>query len=539
MKTVIIIGGGISGLTASHELLKLNYNVILLERNDIVGGLARTYQDEKKKICPIEYSWRAYGNYYHNTYNIMKEIPYKNGYVIDNLVPVNTLGKIQNCNNDNNYINQEHTQKLRFQDYIILLPYLFKYLSSCQERNIVNFSPINYRKFLETKHISKKGIDRLGKMIGPFWGMDYNNASLYDIFQTIEMILSNEEKKLSYNITKYPTNYAWFDPWIIYLKKKGLDLRVNNKVSKITIQNGKIQKITVLDKTKKKYSDIYGDYYINCTGPEVLEELLKPYQKNKIIQPLYHNIKNVALHGYQIQMSVYFYLDRQIGLKPGFLYLPNSPWLLIIIPYSKVWGNNHLRQFCKPQIKEVVSVGICQPYEKGLFIKKKWENCTEEEIKIETWYQMVNDSQFKNVLCLEGDITDIQILDFNIWNSYEFNNGYLKTFEPKWSNNVNTIQYRPNSITPVNNLIIGGSYSNTTIGLYSMEGAVESGKNAAVALCKIDNKHHNIILIKKRRSRIFRPFQKIDKLLYTTYYGYNMIIALVIILLIIIIWKKS
>jgi len=50
MKHVIIIGGGIAGLTTAHELVEQNYRVTLIERNKIVGGMARTVQDSSKKI---------------------------------------------------------------------------------------------------------------------------------------------------------------------------------------------------------------------------------------------------------------------------------------------------------------------------------------------------------------------------------------------------------------------------------------------------------------------------------------------------------
>ena len=73
MKHIIIIGGGISGLTAAHELVEQGYKVTILERNAHVGGLARTYQKENV-MCPYEYSWRAYGKWYHNVYDIMKRI---------------------------------------------------------------------------------------------------------------------------------------------------------------------------------------------------------------------------------------------------------------------------------------------------------------------------------------------------------------------------------------------------------------------------------------------------------------------------------
>lgn len=47
--TVVIIGGEIAGMTVSHELINLGYNIILLERNDIVGGQARTKQSKTPK----------------------------------------------------------------------------------------------------------------------------------------------------------------------------------------------------------------------------------------------------------------------------------------------------------------------------------------------------------------------------------------------------------------------------------------------------------------------------------------------------------
>ncbi len=47
---VIIIGGGISGLTAAWELTKRGYKVMLLERREVLGGLARSTQLNGKFI---------------------------------------------------------------------------------------------------------------------------------------------------------------------------------------------------------------------------------------------------------------------------------------------------------------------------------------------------------------------------------------------------------------------------------------------------------------------------------------------------------
>lgn len=45
-----IIGGGISGLTAAYELIKLGHRVTLLEREEVVGGLARSVRVGERYI---------------------------------------------------------------------------------------------------------------------------------------------------------------------------------------------------------------------------------------------------------------------------------------------------------------------------------------------------------------------------------------------------------------------------------------------------------------------------------------------------------
>ena len=54
MNNVVVIGGGIAGMTVSHELINLGYDVTLIERNDIVGGLARTKQSKTPKKIDIK-----------------------------------------------------------------------------------------------------------------------------------------------------------------------------------------------------------------------------------------------------------------------------------------------------------------------------------------------------------------------------------------------------------------------------------------------------------------------------------------------------
>jgi 15-cis-phytoene desaturase len=530
---VIIIGAGISGLTSAHELIKYGYNVTVIERNSIVGGLARTYQNKINKICPIEYSWRAYGKWYQNVFHTMNEIPFNNNETVFNQL-VELQGGEKTCDKKTpNYAKTLTYMSLN--DSLKLLPYLIIYLISCDKRNIQMFSSINIRLFLKKLNISKSAEDAIGKIVGPYLGFDYHHASLYDLLYTFEMIANNSDPKYNFSITKYPTNFAWFDPWVKILKQKGVKFYLDTEVKNININNNKINYLTIYNKKTGHYKKINAHYYINCTGPEILYKLLKPYKT--YYNSFYNMIHNVCKFGYQIQLSIYFYIDKNIFLekKNTLSYLPNTPWLLMVLPTGHIWGDDFLKNHCNHNIKEVLSVGICEPYVNGNLIKKPWSKCNIDEIKIETWNQLINDKDFVDNICIENNdsIDNVNIIDFKMWDSYKFIDGKMTTYEPKWANNVETAKYRPIPISPIDNLIIAGSYTKTSTMCYSMESACESGKLAAITLCNLNNTSNNIYIHKKKKFMLFNGIRYFDLLIYNKKY-HSIYIGLIIILLIVI-----
>lgn len=540
MKHVIIIGGGIAGLTTAHELVEQNYRVTLIERNKIVGGMARTVQDASKKICPYEYSWRAYGQWYQNVYNIMKRIPFNdNETVFDKLVVLQ--GGPKTCSKKIPEYNDTFS-KMPLKDYLTILPILIQFSCSCDERNRKKFSKIGLRDFIHENKLSKEAENLIGKIVGPYLGFDYHHASVYDLLYSGEMMSTNSDKQYDFSITSLPTNYAWFEPWIRFLQSKGVSILMDTEITNLTLNTcNQIDNIRVIDRSVIPHTvqSMHADYYVVCTGPEILKALLHPYKLYKPIQTFYHDIRTVADNGRQIQLSVYYYLDTKIFLenKNTLAYLPNTPWLLMVLPTGHIWGDAYMSKYCDKRIKEVVSVGICEPYVNGLLIKKPWSQCTRDEIRIEAWYQLIHDADFRNNVCVENDrpLDDVSIVQFTMWDSFIYKNGHMDTYEPKWANNVNTVEYRPGPITPMPNLFVAGSYSNTSTGTYSMESAAESGKIAAKAVCKMDRRNENIYLHTKQRYAITYPMRVIDTIFYKKNISYSAFITIII--LFILFWK--
>ena len=75
MKSIVIFGAGIAGLSAAHELAQLGYSVSVCEATDQPGGFFRSSRLSQNNM-PTEYSWHGMGPWYHNTFDLMQHIPF-------------------------------------------------------------------------------------------------------------------------------------------------------------------------------------------------------------------------------------------------------------------------------------------------------------------------------------------------------------------------------------------------------------------------------------------------------------------------------
>jgi len=97
-KKVIILGGGVAGLSAAHELMERGFKVAVYEKGSVPGGKARSFPvpdsgTEGRMGWPAEHGFRFFPRYYRNLPDTMKRIPYaKNPRgVYDNLIQLPRL----------------------------------------------------------------------------------------------------------------------------------------------------------------------------------------------------------------------------------------------------------------------------------------------------------------------------------------------------------------------------------------------------------------------------------------------------------------
>src|ERR1043166_3714286 len=91
MTRVAILGGGVAGLTAAHELAERGFEVVVLEARDIPGGKARSLPvpgsgTGGRADLPAEHGFRFFPGFYQHIPDTMRRIPFgHNATVYENL----------------------------------------------------------------------------------------------------------------------------------------------------------------------------------------------------------------------------------------------------------------------------------------------------------------------------------------------------------------------------------------------------------------------------------------------------------------------
>lgn len=168
---VAIFGGGIAGLTVAHELLLRGFNISLFEKEDILGGMARSRIE--KSGYPSEHSWRGYGPFYKNFFDMIQQIP--NAQHFSETLQFEL------------YKDKKDIKSLTIFDRIFIIYYAVKIWVSDKRREYY-YS----QKLMDTFHVLSEGaFDKLVEFgLGPGLGLDRETTSIVHPF--IPQIISRE-----------------------------------------------------------------------------------------------------------------------------------------------------------------------------------------------------------------------------------------------------------------------------------------------------------------------------------------------------------
>lgn len=312
-KKVIIIGGGVAGMSAAHELIERGFDVQVFEKKvQLPGGKARSVNvpdldaGEHYNPLPGEHGFRFFPGFYKHVIDTMKRIPFpgnKNG-VFDNLVaaphvmlartgydPVVMLDSFPKSFADFKFLlkSLRIPAGLTHDDVEFFAMRVWQLMTSCRARRENDYERMGWWQYTDGAHRDKAYQDLLSQgLTRTLVAARATTASTKtggDIFLQLLFNMANPSVATD-RILNGPTNDQWLFPWHQYLVSKGVDYRFLYDVNKIECTDGKITGVWVykIDADKDIFSEALpeqgplekftADYYICAVPVEVAAPLL-------------------------------------------------------------------------------------------------------------------------------------------------------------------------------------------------------------------------------------------------------------------------
>ena len=523
---VAILGGGVGGLSAAQELAERGYEVEVYERRPGFGGKARSIPVPNsalpgRKPLPGEHGFRFFPSFYKHLPDTMKRIPFAGRSVFDNLVyatrvQIARAGKVtiiepsqfpqtlddwrtvfdSLCSN----LGIPEDEVTFFIDRLLVL------LTTCPERRLAEYENIAWWDFIGANQRSVSYRRYLGEgLTRSLVAMKAEVGST----RTVGYILL----QLLFGVLNFgggfdrllngPTNEAWIDPWLVYLKSLGVNLQGGNLVRSIDLDGQRVAKVMV--EQPGGVSAVTADYYVSALPIEIMAALMTDDIKKAA--PSLANLDKLQTRWMN---GIQFYLHNDVPLVRGHSNYLDSPWALTSVSQRQFWPGLDFSSLGDGQVGGILSVDISDWNAPGIAYGKSALECTAEEIKNEVW------AQLKVHLNNDGieQIKDSNLHSWFLDPDIQFPNPSAVTnLEPLLINPAGSLQYRPEAYTEIPNLFLASDYVRTYTDLATMEAANEAARRSVNAL--IDTSRSNSAkaqLWPFEEPEIFKPMRDYDLL---------------------------
>jgi len=507
MKKVIIIGGGVAGMSAAHELAERGFEVHVYEKNPVYpGGKARSTRVEGTSIngseeLPGEHGFRFFPRFYRHLPDTMSRIPYKNNEngVEDNLVQTS---RMMICSDDRPPIvgidrfprDLDDLRTLVADTHIHLglepgelrffADKLWQLITSCKTRRERDYERISWWDFVDAGNKSEMYQNYLATgLTRSLVALQAQHASTKtggDILLQLLFDIATPGAS-SDRVLNGPTHDVWLGPWLSYLQSMGVDYNFNCVATDLHCVNGMIEKITI--QQGDKTFDVSGDYYIAAVPVEVMAALVVNNKEINAISPAISSIQELK-NDVAWMTGIQFYLNEDIPLTHGHNIFIDSPWAVTAISQKQFWPDVDMSKMYDGSVKTVLSVDISNwdnpvylvdPMTGQKEFRSAMDCCSKDEIADEVWQQLKSAINRPGNEILKDEYRVLYHLDKDI---SIIKPGDTKNAEPLLINEVTTWYMRPEAYTPIPNLFLASDYVKTNTDLATMEGANEAARRA-------------------------------------------------------------
>ena len=507
-KRVAILGGGMAGLAAAHELIERGFDVTVYERKAL-GGKARSIPVPGsaaggRRELPGEHGFRFFPGFYHHVPDSMRRIPFPgnaNG-VWDNLVEATATkspraggradGTLFGAVPDPEaaFSSPEGMQRaltdlltgknIRPDEAEFFANRVVVFLTSSDARRFGQWEHTSWWDFVraegksdEYKRVIAVGLTR--SLVAAKETVASTRTIGYMAEAFVMNIMGRGNDGAPDRVLNGPTNEAWIDPWLIHLRKLGVRFRNGFDIQALDLDGGRVTAAIARDRRGRRRT-IEADWFISAMPVERARRLLS--RELLAADPSLAGMRELF---YDWMNGIQFYLRESPPLARGHYTFVDAPWSLTALTQAQFWPRNDFaRDYGDGRAKDCLSVDISDWDSPGILYKKPAKLCTRPEIAAEVWAQIKAHLEDNGESVLPDGIMHSYFLDPAIRWSKRKRRNY--TDDPLLVNTVGSWEKRPKAHTKVPNLFVAGDYVQTNIDLATMEGANESGRAAVNAL---------------------------------------------------------
>jgi uncharacterized protein with NAD-binding domain and iron-sulfur cluster len=503
-RTVAVLGGGVAGLSAAHELAERGFDVTVYESRDIFGGKARSFgvpdsAAGDRAELPAEHGFRFFPGFYRHLPDTMRRIPFpgnRDG-VAGNLVAA-TRALLAQAGGRNELVGVVHpTGSLddlsavsRFllgwatqvgippHEHALFMERLLTLLTSCDERRFEQFEQQSwweftgaerrseaYRKFLADGLTRTLVAARAREMSARTGGL-----ILLQLLFDLTRLGGRADRVLN-----APTQEAWIAPWVKHLERRGVALHAGAAVAGLEFDGRRIAGVRVSRGAGAAAERVVADHYVAALPVEQLRLLVTPELRRA--EPALARLDRLVTRWMN---GIMFYLDRDVPIAHGHAIYIDSAWALTSISQAQFWGGRNLsREYGDGRVEGILSVDVSEWERPGPRTGKVAAKCSREEIRAEVWGQLADHLNDGAAPVLD----EANVLAWFLDPAIEFPNPTEATnLEPLLINTAGSWADRPEAATRIPNLVLASDFVRTHTDLATMEGANEAARRAVNAI---------------------------------------------------------
>ncbi len=553
MSTVYVLGGGVAGLSAAHELAERGFTVVVFERHGICGGKARSMKNSAigRNDLPGEHGFRFFPGFYWHLSHTMRRIVVDGtgATAFDNLVTAREIA-IGQDGKPLFLITARHPNTLlewiaAFRELVenpslgisvdegrFFVRKILCFVGSGATRRLKEYEGQSWWDFIEaqTKSPQYKAVLARG-LSQSLVAMRPDKASALTVGTMLVQILFNIiEGNKADRVLNAPTNEAWIDPWVAQLRQNPnvtiLNGHVVTEISYDTSTN-RVAGITVNDTVNGTTQSVGApqDFFISALPIDVVQTngtLFPPAFKRAagLSRPPAGGVgadDGVDRLETEWMTGILFYMNRDISSVHGHMIHSNSNWALTSVSQRQFWRSTYpWTTIGNGQVRDILSTIISDWDTPGNKVVSTSARASKrQQILNETWAQL----KAHLALAGKGAISDADRVDSFIDPAIAFDDdeNVVGNDEPLLVNTRNSRRHRPGAGTNIPNFFVASDYVLTETDLACMEAANEAARHAVNALLQASGSSQPPCAIQKlEEPAIFRKFQEIDELEYQT-----------------------